>query len=211
MSKLLLPSGRRALGISLLEAMIVSVLFLLAMGMIATLFHFGTRATRSGGARADQSMERLDVASRLRRAMLTSYQSGNSAFYQAADTDSLVLCLISSLTVDGEKSWDSDRQAPLFHAYEVFYRNPNDQTLRWRRIETSPSEVARPLTLAEIQPNLSPADLVLARSVSSFQLYSVEDSTVRTGLANPLGVRLVLSTGRNTPLTTEVTFKFAAQ
>lgn len=201
-------SARR--GLSLLELLFVAFLFLLAMGMITTLFIYGSRAINSSTARTDQSMRRVEVSARLRQAMLSSYQSGNTVFYRNDNSDDLVMSLISSRATDGHRDWSAVNQRPVFHAYEVFYREPTDQSLRWHRYQQPPFEIARPLDPSSIVPLISSPNLKLLDSVTSFQLYAVADGTVRDGWANPLGVRLTQVTQRSTPIVTEISFKFVS-
>ncbi len=203
-------SIRSRAGASLAEVIVVCLLFLLAMALIATLFSYGVRMTRAGEGRADQSSGRTKVASLLRQAMLSSYQSGNTAFYRDNNPDDLVLSFISTRDADGARDWDDGTQQPVFHGYEVFYREPSDGSLRWCRIGTAKSKIASALGKSDILTKLSPQDLKLADSVKSFQLYSPDDGSIRQEWANPLGVRLTLETTRSTTIVTEIPFKFVS-
>ncbi len=201
-------SRRLESGMSLPEVIVVSLLFLIAMSMIAALFASASRSTRSGEARTDLTSKRAEIASKLRQAMMSSYQSGNSVFYRSPGQEDLVLTLISSKKSDGSRDWKASSQRPVFHGYEVFYREQTDDSLRWLRIERPATEVAEPLSESEVRARLSPADLKLAGSVTAFRLYSPYDGSVRQSWANPLGLRIVQETDKKTPVTTELAFKF---
>ena len=201
---------RRSQGSSLAETLIACLLFLLALALISTLFGYAVRMTRAGEGRADQTSTRMTVAGRLRRAMLNSYQSGNSAFYRNGELDSLVICLISSRTGDGRQDWDEESQKPVFHGYEIFYREASDNTLRWCRVDIAESRISQPLEQSQVLAALSLQDLELSKDVTNFQLFSLQDGSVREHWANPLGIRLVLSSKRGTPIVTEIPFKFVS-
>lgn len=195
-------------GVSLAETLVVCLLFLLAMTMIATLFSNAIRMTRAGEGRSDQSAARVKVTSQLRRAMLNSSQSGNTVFYRGNNHNDLVLSLISTLDGNGKRDWDAGTQQPVFHGYDVFYREPSDNSLRQCRVDIPQSKIAEPLPQATILSKISPQDTRILALVETFQLYSLDDGSVREAWANPLGLRLIQHTERSTPITTELSFKF---
>lgn len=195
---------------TLSEILVVSFLLTLAMALMAMLFSSAARMTRAAEGRADQSSARVKVASRLRQAMLNSYQSGNTAFYRAGDPDDLVLSVISASDSSGKRDWNAATQSAVFHGYEIFYREPSDDSLRWCRVDIPESKVAAPLSESAILAALSSQDRTLLGSTETFQLYSLVDGTVLDGWANPLGLRLVQQTPRATKIVTEIPFTFPA-
>ena len=202
---------RRCQGSSLLEAILVTAMFFAALGLISTLFAYGSRFARAGTERSDLGGTRLNVATRLRKAMAGSYQSGNTVFYQTTlpDQNDLAISLISTLDSEGKPGWDAGQQKPLFRGYLVFYRDSGNNTLRTFRVDIAPTSVAVPLTEAEVRSRIGVVpSQSLATLVSTFQLFSPTDSSVLSTWANPLGLRLVQQTSRGTPVTTEIPFKF---
>lgn len=198
----------RKAGMTLPEILVVSFLLTLAMAMMAMLFSSATRITRAAEGRSDQSSDRLKVASRLRQAMLNSYQSGNTVFYRGGDPDDLVLSVISTYDSHGKRDWNAATQSAVFHGYEIFYREPSDDSLRWCRVDIPESKVAEPLSESAILAALSSQDRTLLDSIVTFQLCSLVDGAVLDGWANPLGLRLVQQTPRATKMVTEIPFKF---
>lgn len=120
-------------------AMISGCLF-----MVASLFEYGTRMTRSAENRNVLQGERLKATTQIQRALAGSPRSGNTAFYMAG-TDDLALSIIV------QDSWDDTEQRPLFGGYKIFYRSTTDDTLRLLEVAIPPTEVAQPLTEAEVR------------------------------------------------------------
>lgn len=201
----------RAGGFTLIESLLVTVMFLLALGLIGTLFVYGSRFTSGGAERTDLAEVRLTVADTLRRALAGSTQSGNTAFYRGpgASRDDLVLCLISTLDANGQPGWDAETQKPLFRGYRIFYRDAAESTLKTFRVDIAETSVAAPLDEMSIRAQIGAAPTqTLAVAVDAFQLFSIQDGSVQDGWSNPLGLRLVQGTTRGTPISTDIPFKF---
>ena len=180
--------------------------------MIATLFVYGSRFAAGGSERTDLTEARLVAADALRRAMAGSYQSGNTVFYQSQtpSRDDLAISLISTLDANGHPGWDSEKQKPLFRGYLVFYRDTSNDTLKTFRIEIPETSVAIPLKEAEIRSHIGTStERTLASGVDVFQLISPVDGSSQNGWSNPLMLRLVQRTKRDTPVTMDIPFKLA--
>jgi hypothetical protein len=193
----------------LLEALLVTVLFFLALSLIGTLFVYASRFTRSGGERTEIAESRLIAADTLRRAMAGSYQSGNTAFYQTPGSDDLVLSLISHLDSTGENGWDQAQQKPVFSGYLIFYLDSTTRQLKIWREEMPPSSTAVPLPEATLRTLIAGGPgRVLVPEVTTFQLFAPQDGQVLAAWSNPIGLRLIQRTSRGTPVATEIPFKF---
>jgi hypothetical protein len=120
-----------------------------------------------------------------------------------AGTDDLALSIIV------QDSWDDTEQRPLFGGYKIFYRSTSDDTLRILEVAVPPTEVVRPLTEAEVR-NAITADpgVPILEHLSQFELYLPTTGVVTNVMNNPVGVRLVQQTARETSLTTEWTYRY---
>jgi type II secretory pathway pseudopilin PulG len=196
---------------TVIEALLVTVIFLGALSLIGTLFLYGSRFSRGGSQRTDLAQARMKAAESLRRAMAGSYQSGNTAFYLTPDPErrDLAISLITTLDAQGRAGWDDVEQKPLFRGYLVYFRDASDDTLKTFRVDIAETSIASPLGESEVRTRMAsdPAQ-TLAVSVDTFQLFSPQDGSVRGAWANPAGLRLIQGSSRGTPTATEIPFKF---
>ena len=192
----------RQSGLSLIEILVTMALVSGCLLMVARLFEYGTRMTRSAENRNVLQGERLKATAQIQRAMAGSPRSGNTAFYMAG-TDDLALSIIV------QDSWDDAEQRPLFGGYKIYYRSTADDTLRLLELAIAPTEVVRPLTEAEVRSAITadPGAPIL-ENLSQFELYLPTTGVVTDVMNNPVGVRLVQQTARETFLTTEWTYRY---
>jgi prepilin-type N-terminal cleavage/methylation domain-containing protein len=192
-------------GFSLIETLVTMAVLTVALVLVGTLFQYGVRISTSAEGRNALQGERLKVARQIRRALADSYRSGNTAFYMAnpGPQEDLVISIIA------QDSWDPMNQEALFGGYHIYYREASDDTLRYLQHTITPDPVAAPLTEAEVRSVIGAnPGVAILRALSVFQLYLPSDGSTGDVLTNPLGLRMTQQTTRDTPLTTEMTYKF---
>lgn len=201
----------RPTGSSMIEVLVVSALFLGALILLSTLFVYTTRSTTQGNENVDLREQSLQAVEEIRRSMSHSHQSGNSLFTQsgALGNGDLVLCFISTIGPDGP-DWDPDAIRPIFHGYDIYFRDQASNELRKIQVPINPpTVVANPLPEADITTQIGsgPATL-LCPNVTDFEAYIPIDRTPTMTWANPLGVRIVQTNSRNAPLVTELPYRY---
>jgi prepilin-type N-terminal cleavage/methylation domain-containing protein len=197
--------GRR--GMSLIEVMISMALISVGLLLVGALFQFGVKISLNAEERNALQGDRLRLSRKLQRSLVNSYRSGNTAFYvtEPGPQDDLAICLIT------QDSWDDTEQIALFGGYDIYYRLNADNTLRHSKLAITPTDVASPLTETQVRDAIT-ADpgAALLESVTSFQLYIPANGVVADAMTNPIGLRLIQQTTRDTDLTTELTYRFVS-
>lgn len=184
-------------GATLIEMLVVVALMGAVLGLVATLFAFGSRTTRTSAERTDRVVESALLSERLRMALTSSARSGNTYLYQTGATppSDLALSVISTRNAAGQRGWDLSGQRPLYQSYSIFYLNATDRVIREFSQSLAPSPVAMPLTGPQLQTAIGGAsakDIVL--QVSQFALFDPQSRAIATVPSNPVGLRWTVTT-----------------
>lgn len=195
---------------TLVEVLVTAALLLIALAVTAVLFRYGARTTKASQERSDALAGRTLLSERLRKAFSNSFRSGNTYFYltESEPDPDLAICLLTNEAPDGEKGWNPETNRPIYQGYRIFYRNGDDNTIRYLFHPISPTEEAKALSESQVERAIGGGtSRVLLKDATGFCLYSLKDGRVSTEQANPLGLRWRTGLERGNSIVTEKSFK----
>jgi len=195
---------------TLVEALVVMVLFLATMALVTTLFSYASRSTNRSMSRTDTQGELTQVSQILREDVSNSPRSGQLYFYLQNPTgrDDLVAALLTTEDANGVRGWDTASYLPIYQGYYVFYRDPNDDTLRRFYKAIAPTRVAAPPQESEVRTAIANTpSRPLAKGVTLFALQSLLTGVAVDFPTNPVGFSIQSRSEKGAPVRTSFTVK----
>lgn len=195
---------------TLAETIIVAALLLAVLGVVASVFQFGSRSTEASKEKTDLMVANSTLADRLRTAVVSSARSGNTFSYPGGHSPAtdLAMSVVSTRDTTGAPGWDNSTGRPSYQSYSVFYLDTAAQTIREFSEPFTPTTVPTPMSVTNLHSSiLSSSAKDRVKDVVEFVLYDPVDNSVSLTPTNPLGIRWVSVNQRGAPHTTQFAVK----
>jgi type II secretory pathway pseudopilin PulG len=197
-------------GMTVIEALVVMVLFLGTMTLVTTLFTYASQSTTRSMSRTDSQGALTNASQILRDDVSNSPRSGQLYFYLQNPTgrDDLAAALLTTEDANGVRGWDAAKSLPTYQGYYVIYRDATDNTLRRLYQAITPTNVAAPPLEADVRNAiLNTPSRPLAKGVTLFALQSLLTGVAVDFPTNPVGFLIQSTSEKGAPVKTSFTIK----